>query len=154
MKNFLLLFFSFILPLSIAAQQQNNSTDNPETKQIRKTFQDWVEAYKKRDLAGTMAILDRKIIFSFQGAPDADYETLEKGYIKAFAGSQRSEWVPEYEEIKASGELGFVRSVWKRNKTESGVVTTVEKNRGIDIFQRQPDGSWKIIRSLNYPSKG
>src|SRR5271165_3466309 len=44
-------------------------------------------------------------------------------------------------EIVVSGDLGVVRLTWTLT-TASGGVKTVSKEQGLDIFRRQPDGSW------------
>jgi ketosteroid isomerase-like protein len=46
-----------------------------------------------------------------------------------------------------SGDLAVVRLTWTlkvRNEGASGDVTSEEV--GLDVFRRQPDGRWKIIR--------
>jgi steroid delta-isomerase len=51
-----------------------------------------------------------------------------------------------------SGDLAVVRLIWISNLTATDGRTTSEEEPGLDVFQRQPDGSWKIIRYIAYPA--
>jgi ketosteroid isomerase-like protein len=120
---------------------------------IRKQWSEWTAAYAAHDLAKTMEILDRDVIFSFQGAPDQNYSDLEKGYKDEFSEPDNKRvWVPQFEEFECSGNLGFVRSTWVLKQNDgTGAAKELAKNRGVDLFRRDANGRWKIFRSLNYP---
>jgi uncharacterized protein (TIGR02246 family) len=119
---------------------------------LRVSFQKWTAAYASRDLAGTMAIFADDLIFSFQGSPDASRSDLEKGYRASFSHPETSgEWVPHFEEVQCSGNLGFIRSTWRLEVKGGGKTEVKEENRSIDIFRRLATGEWRIFRSLNYP---
>jgi uncharacterized protein (TIGR02246 family) len=124
----------------------------PDKKQLQATFEQWVKAYKARDLPGTMAIFADDLVFSFQDAPDQTRAQMEKAYRAEFAKpNDTSEWVPMYEEFECSGDLAFARSTWELRATHEGSTTVLARNRSIDILRRSPDGKWRIFRSLNYP---
>jgi steroid delta-isomerase len=58
-------------------------------------------------------------------------------------------------EIIVSGDVGIVRLIWDLTVTDlNGKVVERTKDRGMDIFRRQTDGSWKISRYLAYPTGG
>jgi len=42
-----------------------------------------------------------------------------------------------------------VRLVWTL-RVRSGASTVESKEPGLDVFRRQPDGHWKIIRYMGY----
>ena len=49
------------------------------------------------------------------------------------------------------GDLAAVRLIWMLNvKRPDQAVGTVSHEPGLDIFRKQADGSWKIIRYLAY----
>ena len=119
---------------------------------LRSAFENWVEAYAKHDLAGTMSIFADDLNFSFQGSPDAKKMDLEKSYRAEFAQSSQARWVPKFEEFYCSANLGFVRSTCRLEiKSAEGRTEVKSENRSIDILRRSDDGTWKIFRSLNYP---
>ena len=56
-------------------------------------------------------------------------------------------------EILVSGELAVVRLVWTLTVTKpDGSGETVTQEPGMDVFRKQPDGAWMIIRYIAYES--
>ena len=54
-------------------------------------------------------------------------------------------------EILVSGDLAVVRLTWTLRITRNDTPgEAVSREQGMDVFRRQPDGSWKIIRYLAY----
>jgi uncharacterized protein (TIGR02246 family) len=141
------LFFSFFLLITLLQPVSAADCDA-----LRPTFEKWVAAYANRDLAGAISIFEDDLIFSFQGAADANKADMEKGYRDDFAKPGQAKWVPKVEEFYCSGGLGFVRSTWRLEITNADGKTDVKaENRSVDILRRSEDGEWKIFRSLNYP---
>jgi uncharacterized protein (TIGR02246 family) len=142
-------FFVIIISVIITASQLRAA----ECEALRSVFEKWVAAYANRDLPGTMSIFADDVNFSFQGAPDAKKADLEKSYRDEFAHPEQSRrWIPKFEEFQCSGKLGFVRSTWRLELTgPDGKMEIKAENRSVDILRLSEDGSWKILRSLNYP---
>jgi ketosteroid isomerase-like protein len=61
----------------------------------------------------------------------------------------RRHYAPDIKEILVSGDLAAVRvRHLKTRRTGGPKVETTEP--GLDLFRREPDGSWRIIRFLAY----
>jgi ketosteroid isomerase-like protein len=59
---------------------------------------------------------------------------------------------PEIEEVLVDGDTAVVRLVWTLTVTDaSGTAIDVVREKGLDVFRRQPDGTWKIRISYAYP---
>jgi ketosteroid isomerase-like protein len=56
------------------------------------------------------------------------------------------------DEILVCGDLSVVRLVWTLTvvPNDGRAAETIEE-LSLDVFRRQPDGSWKISRFLAYP---
>ena len=69
----------------------------------------------------------------------------------AQSGIQPDTYDLTIKEIIVSGDLAAVRLVWtltvKRPGQVGGTATT---EPGLDLFRRQGDGTWKIVRYLAY----
>src|SRR5712691_4419430 len=160
-----LLLFVFSSGVAIAqkssAQEPHHAEMCPaaDLAAIQRQWSEWTAAYAARNLEKTMEIFDRDVIFSFQGSRDQNFSDLEQGYKDEFSKpDNKLVWVPQFEEFECSGNLGFVRSTWVlRQSNAAGGFKELEKNRGVDLFRRDPGSKWKIFRSLNYhlqpPSK-
>ena len=117
-------------------------------------LQSWTAAYDKGDLDGTMRIFAPEVLFAFQGAKDQTYDDLRQGYVQDFATrTPGTTWVPHIEEVYVEGSVGFVRSIWElKVKSQTGETQTKARNRSVDILSKS-SGTWRIIRSFNYPEK-
>jgi ketosteroid isomerase-like protein len=59
---------------------------------------------------------------------------------------------PQINEVLVDGDLAAVRLIWTLTITDaSGQVLETSKEDGVDVFQRQSDGSWKIHISHAFP---
>ena len=117
--------------------------------EVRATFQAWLAAYRARDLAGTMAIFDPNVRFAFQGAPDADWSALRRGYRAEFAATASSEWRAQWDEVIVSGDTAIAFASWREHV--GGSETPRAENRAADVLRRGEGCRWRIVRSLNYP---
>ena len=120
-------------------------------RQVQSTFVNWLEAYRGRDLEGTMAIFDRAVRFHFQGAPDQGWADLRKGYQKEFAATAKSEWRPFWDQVMVSGNLATAFATWSEHVAGNPKPRAV--NRAVDVLRRGKDCRWRIVRSINYPLK-
>ncbi len=135
------------LCLALLARPALQAADTAETE-VRAEFARWTAAYRAHDLAGTMAIFDPGVRFAFQGGPDSGYAELQRGYEQEFRSGGAAVWVGAIDEVIASGDLAAEYSTWKLVDPTGRVL---EHNRGMDLFRRDAQGRWRIIRSLNYP---
>jgi ketosteroid isomerase-like protein len=68
-------------------------------------------------------------------------------------GTHRSHYTLDLREVLVYGDIAVVRLIWTLDSSQSGSSATVRTlEPGMDIFQRQNDGTWKIIRYLAYTS--
>jgi ketosteroid isomerase-like protein len=59
-------------------------------------------------------------------------------------------YAPDIKEILVFGDAAVVRLVWTLTITggPEGPVKSIET--GMDLFRREPDGTWKIVRWMSY----
>ena len=50
----------------------------------------------------------------------------------------------------AAGDIAAVRLVWKLTVTLPNGRQVVSVEPGMDVFRKEPDGAWKIIRYIAY----
>ena len=54
-------------------------------------------------------------------------------------------------EVIVSGDLAVVRLTWISTVTAADGASETDDEQGLDVFAKQADGSWKIIRYIAYP---
>ena len=64
---------------------------------------------------------------------------------------RRSTYSFDIKEIIVSGDMAIVRLVWTSRVSQDGSSQVIEtKEPGLDVFRRQPDGTWRIARYMAY----
>jgi ketosteroid isomerase-like protein len=67
--------------------------------------------------------------------------------------THRSRYTLDLREILVYDNIAVVRLIWTLDSSQPGSSATVRTlEPGMDIFKRQNDGTWKIIRYLAYTS--
>jgi steroid delta-isomerase len=110
----------------------------------------WTVAFNERRAADTCAIFAPDLIADVEGAPERGRAAICAQIATALARTdQRMTNAPDIREIIVSGRLAVVRLVW-RVTVEHGTTRETTDEPGIDVFRKEPDGTWVIIRYLAY----
>jgi len=132
------------------------SGDLVASAEVWRTFESWLQAYATGDIQRVMTIFDRDVVFEFQGSKDESFDDLRRDYDNDFrTRAPGTAWKPRVEEVRAQGDMAFVRSVWELHVAGQGDGAPdgiAQRNRSLDVFCRK-DGRWQITRSINYPEK-
>jgi ketosteroid isomerase-like protein len=125
--------------------------------QIRIALEKWKLDFNAGDASQVCALFAPDLISNFRGQPEDTYNSLCANLQAALTDPAKTyHYDLEIKEILVSGDLAVVRLVWTlkvhpKDATASEVVT---REPGMDIFHRQPDGTWKIQRYMAYESPG
>lgn len=122
---------------------------------ISARLQHWADAFNNRDATAVCDLFAPGLIATIRGA--ARRGTLERDHAALCAHlatvlanpNQRWHYTPDIREIIVSGDLAVVRVVWTLTVEDSSSSHTSQEP-GLDVFRRQPDGSWAIIRFLAF----
>jgi len=110
----------------------------------------WAQAFNARDKAGVCGLFAPDLVATMPGQPEISRETLCASLSSMIDDHTKAmSYGLQIREIVVSGDLGVVRLTWTQT-TASGGVKTVSKEQGLDIFRRQPDGSWAIARFIGF----
>jgi steroid delta-isomerase len=142
-----------LAPLLIAASllaPESRAADDPEGA-IRAALAKWTEDFNSGKEQAVCALFAADLRYDFRGFPERNYDDI----CSQLQASLRDEtknysYSLDIREILVAGDLAVVRLVWTLSTTlgDGREVTSVEP--GMDVFRRQPDGSWKIIRYIAY----
>ena len=119
---------------------------------IRTALAQWTSDFNARDASRICDLFAKDLRYDFRGFPERDYDALCGLLHKSLADrTKQFVYSLDIREIIVSGDLAIVRLIWTLKVTIPGAANAVElKEPGLDVFRRQPDGSWKIIRYIAY----
>lgn len=121
-------------------------------KEIRSAIENWRNAFNERDEQQVCGLFARDIVANYQGAQARDYESLCEMLRSALRDRDAAyHYSVRINDIIVDGDSAVVRLVWALEVEKAGNPTQTIDEPAIDIFRREPDGSWKISRYLAYP---
>ena len=144
-KIFLISFLYFILSITIHAQESSSSISN--------ILNEWIDAFNKRDLQKSLSIYSEDFIGYYPAQPDQSYKTIKEQYQHLLTNNNLSiKLAVKIEEIEMSGNLAFVRMILTATiKPAFATEATTAHDKGIQIWQKNQDGEWKLIRASTFP---
>lgn len=101
-------------------------------------------------MAAVCGLFAPDTVLSYPGTKDRDFAAMCSHFRDLFAIQDKSFTYapPQIEDVIVDGDTVVVRFVWMLTVADStGKTLEVVKEKGVDLFRRQPDGSWKIGRS-------
>ena len=114
----------------------------------------WTAAFNARDPGGACQLFAPNLVAIMPGVTDgsrnAVCERIKRALSRGDLGLRYDE--PDIQEIIVSGNLAVVRLFWTLH-TRSAGAEEATTDTGMDIFERQPDGRWLIIRYMAFPNQ-
>ena len=139
-----------VLLMTSGASTGTRAGDDPAAD-IRAALQQWRLDFNARRGAHICDLFAPDLRYDFQGLPEQNYALLCARLNHALTDQARSfQYGLRIKEILVSGELAIVRLTWISTVTTSDGHSATNDEPGMDVFQRQPDGTWKIIRYIAY----
>jgi uncharacterized protein (TIGR02246 family) len=134
----------FAPPVRAAAAQRAED-------EIRSALVKWMQEFNAGKADGVCALFSPELRYDFRGYPERGYQNICSRLKRSLADqSKRYAYALDIREILVSGDIAVVRLVWTLTVTLGNGQTVASVEPGMDVFRREPDGSWKIIRYLAY----
>ena len=117
---------------------------------VWQTLMRWRDSYNRRDIAGTLSSYEPSITGLYAGNTPDDLAKLREAYTRSFSQNDEQRSIDfEPEEILTSGKFAFVRDHWTSTiKPPQGQTPRV--SRGIEVWQKNTAGEWKLRHYLSY----
>lgn len=120
---------------------------------VRTALEQWRDDFNARRAAHICDLFALDLRYDFQGLPEQTYPLLCDRLHRALANTTQSiHYGLTIKEIIVSDRLAIVRLNWISTSTDEGGKQVTHDETGLDVFGRQSDGSWKIIRYIAYPA--
>jgi ketosteroid isomerase-like protein len=136
----------------LASSQIHAQTSERAQNEIRIALMQWTADFNARKLSAICDLFAPDLRYDYRGFPERGYQDVCGLLQRSLSDSdKRYSYAPAIKEIIVAGDLAIVRLTWTltvRTEGSPGEVTVEEP--GMDVFRKQPDGSWKIIRYVAY----
>ena len=146
------LFAILFLALAIMTCQSADSSRTVVTSSeadkaaVSEALEQYVEKWNAEDLDGIMALMADDVVALPPGYPAIIGKKALRSDNEQFFSKNTEIWKPTIEYIEVSGDLAFVRAkelLTTTPKDSSETKTLIGK--GIYIFRRGEDGSWRCV---------
>jgi len=141
-----------LLLAGLASTQTQAQTSEPAQNEIRAVLTQWTSDFNARNSQTICNLFALDLRYDYQGFPERGYQDVCALLQRSLSDSKkRYSYSPAIKEIIVAGDIAVVRLTWTltvRTEGDAGEVTVTEP--GMDVFRKQSDGSWKIIRYVAY----
>jgi steroid delta-isomerase len=129
------------------------AADDPKAA-IQSALEAWRLDFNARRADQICDLFATELRYDFQGLPEQNYDQLCKRLHGALANPAMSiQYTLLIKEILVSGDLAVVRLTWTDTSLGKDGKPVTHDEPGLDVFGRQSDGSWKIIRYIAFPNE-
>jgi ketosteroid isomerase-like protein len=140
--------FALVLVSTAIAQGESAAAQ----AEIRAALVQWMADFNARRADKVCGLFAPDLIAQYRGQPERDYNSL-CDLLKRSLGDRTKtyRYALAINEILVVGDLAVVRLVWTLTVQRQDIAGEIVADEpGMDIFRRQPDGSWKISRYVAY----
>ena len=154
-KLFVILSLVLVLCFTFSYQQGEEVAEEQEVdieadvQAIKELIKEWEEAFNTRNIEKLLSFYtDDSLRIPANQAPIIGKEAIRDSFQQEFDRFS-SETESEVVDVKIGGDLAFVRGTWAATNTIKATGESLKINGNwVDLDQKQPDGSWKIIWSI------
>jgi ketosteroid isomerase-like protein len=140
--------FALIALLGPAMAQSSSGAETA----IRDALMNWTTHFNTGAMSEICGLFAPELRYEYRGHPERGFEEI-CGLLQRSLSDRTKTYFYSLliKEIIVSGDLAVARLVWTLKVTPVGSTDeTISEEPGMDIFRKQPDGSWKIIRYIAF----
>ncbi len=137
---------------ALAASPAAGQADAGAAQAIRDALTRWTADFNARDASRICDLFAPDLRYDFRGTPERDYNAMCSALHGALGDRSKTlTYSFDIKEIIVSGDMAVVRLVWTSRVSQAGSAQVIEtREPGLDVFRRQPDGTWRISRYMAY----
>ena len=124
--------------------------DDAAPAEIRAALTAWTADFNARRADTICDLFEPGLVYDFRGLPEQHYDDICARLKRVLGDDARGyHYAAEIKEILVFGDVAVVRLVWTLTTT-GGETDEISVEPGLDLFRRQADGSWKIMRYMAF----
>jgi hypothetical protein len=138
---------TLLLLLALVACKKTPSESSPITVAEATGIAERAEAnFTKGDVNAVMAQYANNAVMIDAGSPDPSRDrNVQSGWARTFVSMQPADYKVIDRHIQLLGDDAFISSGIETFTVAAGAARPTVSARFTDVFQRQKDGSWKIV---------
>jgi uncharacterized protein (TIGR02246 family) len=127
------------------------AADAPRAR-IAAALRQWMADFNARRADRVCDLFARDLRVDFRGQPERGYAATCRLLKRSLADrTRRYSYALKIKEILVEGDIAIVRLTWTLTvRPRGGGRPTVSVEPGLDVFRRQADGRWRIVRYMAY----
>ena len=119
--------------------------------QIRQALAQWTENFNAGRTDKVCDLFAADVRADVRGAAERDHAAICNLLVSSLKDeSKHYSYAMDIKEVLVFGDVAVVRLVWTLTVKLGNGASVESVEPGMDIFQKQSDGSWKIIRYMAY----
>jgi steroid delta-isomerase len=143
--------FAIVVALMVAGFRPAAAADDPAQAEIRSALTQWTADFNGRNADKICDLFEPGLIADIRTEPEQTYALMCDRLKRALGDNTRSyQYSADIEEILVFGDVAVVRLVWTLTIKGGDTADAKTVETGMDLFRRQGDGSWKIMRYMAY----
>jgi steroid delta-isomerase len=140
-----------MLILALSSLLAAEPADTVDQAAIRARLVQWTDDFNAGKVPESCDLFASELRYDYRGLPERNYQDMCAGLRRALTDpSKHYSYGLAIKDIFVFGDMAAVRLVWTLTLTSAGPQPKVSHEHGIDVFRRQPDGAWRIIRFVAY----
>jgi ketosteroid isomerase-like protein len=140
-----MLILAFVSPLAA------EPADTVDQAAVRTRLVKWTNDFNAGKVEESCDLFASELRYDYRGLPERNYQEMCAGLRRALTDPNKHySYGLAIKDIFVFGDMAAVRLVWTLTLASAGAPPKVSHEHGIDIFRRQPDGAWRIIRFVAY----
>lgn len=135
--------------VALAAASTTRAAD--AAAEVRAALEEWTADFNARRSDTVCDLFARDLIAQYRGLPERGYDLQCDILQRSLADAQKTfRYGLDIKEIIVAGDIAAVRLTWTLAVAPADGAVQTSRDEGLDIFRRQADGRWRIIRYIAY----
>jgi steroid delta-isomerase len=142
---------AILIVATLAGTAAAPAAEDPTQSQIRAALLQWAADFNAGSAEKVCALFAPDLRATVRGRAERGYEE-QCELLKRSLGdrTKRYSYALDIQEILVWGDVAVVRLVWTLTVQPEGAPAQTSVEPGMDIFRREGDGRWRIMRYMAY----
>ena len=135
----------------VSRQQDVSRDENVSRQEIAGALTQWTADFNAGDAEKTCALFSRELRADYRGQPERGFDGQCDILKRSLSATTRHySYALAIKEVLVWGDVAVVRLTWTLTITPKDGKTITSIEPGLDVFRKEADGRWRIVRYVAY----